>query len=396
MAAALVFAAGLLYSAFSPGVSPTLPRTRLAPAVVQEPGGVPPAVPPEAAPGVPIEAPLRRAPAGSPEAPAGAPGPDLAFAVVLPAGGSPFPTMTVRGSAPYPEGTVLLLTGFRTREELAGGRLVPVQERLSSALSGVKDRKFESPLGWGGPGRYRVTAALAENQPPGVMDWQRRSSPRPGAFEFEGWGDELVGRLGPRLAELDRFQKESLEAVEKIEVLASKESTWIKERRNVDARGADLVLTKEADQALQEAGKLMVRLESSEVRSFYPAAWNELVSTLRSLRGCAQHLQYEAGRFARARSYHSATESILTHRGEPFGFGALRSYVGEASSIAGRELALWIVKELRRTQVRRTPDLGRLLQSFGPHAGVSAVAGRLEQAGVQDLEALEKELRAAP
>jgi hypothetical protein len=65
-----------------------------------------------------------------------------------------------------------------------------------------------------------------------------------------------------------------------------------------------------------------------------------------------------------------------------------------AKGLAGREFALWIVKDFRRGGLR--PELGEAVRKRASHAGLSAFAERLEKVGEgsgEDLDGLEKGIR---
>ena len=393
MAAALLVTAAILYSALlppSPPKPPPVPR-------LQDDVSTAPAPSRNEAP-VPLPAPAvtRAVPSTNPSSPElHARDGDLALSCTLPPPRASNPVLKFEGTAPYPDGTVLVVTVTRIFEQGAGGRLVPGGERAGGGLVEVRGKRLSLAPSWAGPGRYQVTVSLYASQRPELADALKRLPRRTSTFEFDGWGDELARQLGPKLLELDGLARDCADLMARIEKLAAKEATWIKERRNADARGADVILTKEAEEAVKEAGRLKDRLGASDVKSFFPAAHAELFFTVRGIQGSAQHFEYEAGKFARAKSYHSG-EAIKTHRGEAFSFDALKRYLDEAGPLAGREMALWVVKDLRRTGAQLRPDLVDALKTFGAHAGLAPVAERLGKAGLQDLDGLEKEIRSAP
>jgi hypothetical protein len=396
MAAALMLAAALLYSALAPQAkvqpqAPGRPKDDVA-AEATPPRNDPPADPrPALSKVTPQETPP------GPAAPVqAAKNGDMTLACTFPPPRAKNPQMKIEGSAPYPDGAELALTVYRAAEQFAGGRLVAVQERTVGGLARMEGRKFETPLSWSGPGGYLVTVVLAESQRPGLVGPLQRFPRQPATFEFAGWGDELVAQLGPKLQEIDLLARECLDQVERIETLASKESTWIKERKNVDPRGADLVLTKEAEEVLKAASRILARLERSDLTLYFPATLNEMHYTLRAATGNAQHFVYEQGKFAGTKSYHFPGEKVKTHRGDAFDFNALKRYLAEAGPLGGREMSLWLVKDLRRTGGQRRPDITDALKVYGPHPGLAPVADRLGKAALPDLDGLEKEIRSAP
>ena len=387
MAASLIVPAAILYSVLAPqsGVKPETTR-------VPSPG---PGV--EAVPVPPKGTGSEQVTVPSPVPPAPAPGvmakdDVMTLTCALSPARAAVRELSFEGTAPYPDGTEVMVTVIRYHEGYTGSRLITRGVRAAGGRAQVEGRRFRlSPL-WDGPGRYLVNVSIDESQRPGLTEALKRFPRRPSTFEFAGWGDELSGQLGPKLRDLDAVSRECLDMVARIEKLAANESAWVKEKRNVDARGADVILTKEAEEALKETARLMARLEKSDVKGLYPAAHGEMFFTLRTMHGNAQHFTYESGKFAGAKSYHSGGDAIKTHRVEPFNFENLKKYLGEVPSIAGREAALWMVKDLRRGAVRES--YAELLKAEAKHAGLEPLADRLSKAVPEDLEALETEIRA--
>lgn len=387
MAASLIVAAAILYSVLAPqsGVKPETSR------VPSPESGVDAApIPPKGTGSEPVAVPSPIPPA--PAAGVTAKDDVMALTCSLSPARAAVREMRLEGVAPFPDGTEVMVTVIRYHEEFAGGRLITRGVRSAGGRARVDGKRFRlSPL-WDGPGRYAVSVAIDESQRPELVEPLKRFPRRPSTFEFAGWGDELSGQLGPKLRDLDAVSRECLDMVARIEKLAASESAWVKEKRNVDARGADVILTKEAEEALKETARLMERLEKSDVKALFPAAHGEMFFTLRSMHGNAQHFSYESGKFAGARSYHSGGDALKTHRQQPFNFENLKKYLGEVPSIAGRELALWMVRDLRRGAPRES--YAELLKAEAKHAGLEPLADRLSKAAPGELDALETEIRA--
>lgn len=73
------------------------------------------------------------------------------------------------------------------------------------------------------------------------------------------------------------------------------------------------------------------------------------------------------------------------------GSHGFRRYVEQSVPLAGREFALWVIKDLRRagTGGGRT----EALNARASHPGLEAFVERLAKARPEDLETLEKEIR---
>ncbi len=307
------------------------------------------------------------------------------------------PRLTLAGTADLPDGTVLKITLQRQYESLGGGgKLGAVNELAGGGLVEVKGKKFQQQPAVPALGGYSVAVQFLDDyQKPAVKESLKgKMTIRTWQFQFPAWGDDLVPQLGPKLTELVAIATECLEIVKRVEKISGSESSWIKEKKNVDARGADLVLTKEADEVVKDTSKLMARLDRADVKAFYPAAHQELFFTIRNMHGNAQHFNYEAGKFAGAKSYHSGGDALKTHRLEPFNFDNLKKYVENAPRLAGREFALWIVKDLKRTGGLLRQEIVDALRTYGPNPGISFIADRLAKATASELDALETELRA--
>ena len=178
-----------------------------------------------------------------------------------------------------------------------------------------------------------------------------------------------------------------------MEKLTGTESSWVAEKKNVDFRGADVVLTKEAQEVMKDSTKLMNKLERAEGKMLFPASHAEILLTLQTMIGNAQRFDWSNGKFAGAKSYHSPTQPLPSHREEPFNFENSKRYLDEVPNIAGRELGLWIVKDLRRTEGVLRPDITETLKTYQKQPGLDTIWERLSRAQVADLAAFEEELR---
>jgi hypothetical protein len=305
------------------------------------------------------------------------------------------PKLVLSGTTGFPEGTLLKLDITRMFEILASGRLTLVPERGPSVLVEVKGKKYQlvAPIAYSGI--YLVTAHFVDDlQKQSVLDAVKNKVTKTiWQFQFSAWTDDLVGQLGSKMGELGAIAKEATDLIAKVEKLTGKESDWVAERKNVDFRGADVVLTKEAQEVMKEGGKLMMKLERAEGRVLFPAAHAEIQMTLRTMLGNAARFDFQNGKFAGAKNYHSPAQPMPNHRDEPFNFENAKRYLDEVPSIAGREMGLWIVKDLNRTQGVLRPDILDALKTYGKQPGLDGVSDRLSKATLEDLKPLEEELR---
>jgi hypothetical protein len=320
---------------------------------------------------------------------------DVTMTCKVPPARDKSPRLTLNGTANFPEGTVLKMTLTREIEIFAGSRLTASSEMAGGGLVEVKGKKFQYMPIISGPGAFHVLVQFADDfQKPAILESLKgKVTTRLWNFRFSAWGDELIGMLGPKLAELDAIATECLDIVKRVEKQSGSESSWIKERKNVDARGADIILTKEAEEIVKDTSKLMMRLERLDAKALFPATQAELFYSIRTMHGNSLHFAYEAGKFAGAKSYHTGGDKLKTHRNEEFSFENLRKYVEDAVPLAGREMALWIVKDLRRTDGQMRADITEALKLYAQHPGLAGLSDRLAKATKDDLNAFEEEIR---
>jgi len=281
--------------------------------------------------------------------------------------------LDLEGRASLPESTVLSLSLTFLEESWVNGRLEPKRTLVASGLSAVADGRFTFNATARGPGLYEAGLLLS------AVFQNRARAPRTGlpgwAFSVAGWGDELVPRLGPGLREVDALGREALAAIDQFEKAAATEAAWRQDGGAILRRTRDL----------------MERIETSESMRLYPASLGVLFVTLRSLAGAAPFFSWKEGQFDGPRSYHAPEQRMKTYRQEDFTFAHLRRYVTESGVGAGREMALWILKEIRRGGPRGA--LREALEKEAGHPGLAPFADRLGPASLEDLPALEKEIR---
>jgi len=308
------------------------------------------------------------------------------------------PSLGLSGTANLPDNAVLKINLDQEYETFTGTRLASVFQGAGGSLIEVKSKKFQHSILVNTLGCYTISLSLPDEfQRPNIMEMMKgKVTTRSWVFNILAFGDDLVARLGPKLTEMDQISKECVDIATKIEKLATNEGSWIKEKKNEDARGADVVLTKEAQEVIKDANKMMARLDRSDLKQLYPATFNEIYQTLRALIGNAQRFNYEQGKFAGAKNYHFPGKKLEGHRGEEFNFENVKRYFEEAVPLAGREMALWIVKDLKRTDGQMRADIQDALKTYGQHAGLSSVSARLATATAADLKGFEDEIRTAP
>ncbi|MFN3484653.1 MAG: hypothetical protein ACK44W_04120 [Planctomycetota bacterium] len=300
-----------------------------------------------------------------------------------PAARARVPRLRLDGTAPYPDRAVLRMHLARQFEMWAGGRLLPTSIGGSGGFVEVRNRKFVYEPIFEGPGQYLIRVEFnLESQPEPLRESFKKHPPRKDwTFQFAAWGDELAGQIG-KLPEVDQIAAEAQELLRRYEKACVSEASW----------------KAEAKELTKESSRLMAKIEGEkhDLKAVFPASLNQLFYTVRSIRGTSEFFVWENGKFAGGRSYHAENQKIKTHRDEDFTFENLRRYVEEVPSLAGREFALWVVKDLRRTEGKLSSAMQEVLKANAAHAGLAPFAERLEKAAPADLELLEAEIRGAP
>lgn len=284
------------------------------------------------------------------------------------------------GTAPYPDKTVLRIHLNRQAEVWAMGKLELVATGAGGGLVEVHNRKFSFEPAIEGPGGYLVHVDFTEdNQRQSVLEALKGKSGRKRwTFTFPAWNDELAPQLSSRLQDVDGLAGEALEIIRKFEKATVSKLSWEAESKN---------LTK-------ECGALLVRIQRAEAYPLYPAAMSQIHYTIRSIQGTSPYFDWVSGKFAGGKSYHADNQEIKTHRQEKYSFENLKRYVEDAVPVAGRELGLWIVKDLRRTGGTMRNDLTEAIKTHAQHPGLAPFSEILPKAAAADLDGLEKDLRA--
>lgn len=309
------------------------------------------------------------------------PGPELTCECKPPRSRSKRKTFELSGKVDLPDGATLSFMAYRVEESFAGGKLVFGSKIASSGRTHVSRKKFNYVSAIDAPGPLLVYVTLQdEYQSKKVLPIVQESAQvRRWTFNFPAWDDNLVKDLGPKLDEIDRLVTDTLRTVEQFERACESKEGWLREAKRLEREGASM----------------KNKLNRSDVESIYPAAYSQLWYTMRNITGTAPYFVWgEDGKFAGGKSYHAKAEKIETYREEEFTYDNLKRYATEASVLAGREFALWAVKDLRRTGGRLSPDLRRQIEKYKEHPGVAPYAERLLIVTEdKDLEELDRVIR---
>ncbi len=298
-----------------------------------------------------------------------------------PAARSRTPKLRLDGQVPLPEDAILKLNILKQFEVWAGQRIETTTMTTGGGFAEVKGKKFLFEPGIDSPALYQVDVIYAEgNQTVKVaQSLKGKLSSKIWNFKFPGWGDELAKELMPKLLELESLRTDSLELVRKYEKSCVSQQAW----------------NAEAKQINKENATLQAKLERSDARNLYPAAYSQIFFTIRSLQGTSPYFHWENGKFGGGKSYHADNQDIKTHRDEKYDYTNLKRYVEESDVVAGREFCLWVVKDLRRAAGKLSFDLAEALKTHALRPGIAPWAERLQKAVPEDLDPMEKEIRTA-
>jgi hypothetical protein len=291
------------------------------------------------------------------------------------------PLLVLNGSCPLPDGILLSVNLSRSVESLVNG--ATLEQSMLGAGGGtaeIESKKFTYDQSIDGPAKYLATVNLSVEMQDKqhVSEVKKRASKKESwQFEFLVWGDELVTQIGPKLLELQLLIGETRDLVKKFETACLNEQTWI-------ASSKPLV---------EEARKLRMKLETHELRAFYPAAVNNMQRTIQNIQTNAPYYTFQDGKFSGAKDYHADSKKVSTFRNEDFTWDNLKRYIEESMSCSGREFCLWIVKDLRRTAGQMRPEILEALKQQKATPGVDVFVDRLQKATISDLDPLEVEIR---
>lgn len=308
---------------------------------------------------------------------------EMALAAKVPNPKAKRPLLQCDGQVPLPDMSVLFVSVARSYEVWTGGRLEPAQAGAGGLMAQVRDKKFTLGNPIDGPGLFDVRVDFREElQNPKIMEFHKKSpvQPRTWSFKFSAWNDELVQALVSHLQELDSLAQEAGEMVKKFEQACAKEEVWKATAKEITA----------------ENSKLLKRCEQSGLKALYPAALTQIHYSVRNLQGNSPYFSFDAGKFAGATSYHADNQKLKTFREEDFTFENFKRYCQEASGVAGREFALWIVKDFRRNNNQLSPDAAEAVKQMKQHPGVAEVVDRLlALKTAEEAAMLDKEIRAS-
>ncbi len=292
------------------------------------------------------------------------------------------PAIRLEGKAPtLPPRARLKIYLMRIEERAIAQHLSTAGSVFHSQILEVdRNRKIIYSCNGVNPGYYRAVVELAaEHQGLRSQEELKKAGtamPQTWTFDYAAWGDDVAGRLGDALRELDTLINEATTLVGAFAECSANRVLWEANARRLDAA----------------SDKLSRDIQNSEAMRLYPAATSNVNAVVDAARSNAQYFTFAAdGKFDKIVDYHSSGKPTMFDKKE-FGWDVLRESLEEASEIGGREMALWVVKDTRRNEGRLTDALVRAVKEQAGHPGVSKYVNRLQEGGDR-LEELEKLIR---
>lgn len=281
-----------------------------------------------------------------------------------------------------PDGTTLTLRISRLEERFKAGALKAEEHPAGSSLGFVKDGVFAWSGPAGGPGSYRATAELlADLQKLKVIQALKERNaalPQKWSFEFEAWGDDMAGQLARALEEFDRLEAKAEALVQRGAQASASREEW---------RAAVPKLTEDI-RALEE------QLGGCASKRFFTAAGQRLSAAVGLLFGAMRMARFDrgTGKLVGFFNMENPQDPVVKFEDEPLSWESLRKKLQDMKETAGREFALWALKDMRRTGGRPSPALQAALQAAASHPGLAPFADRLAKGSPP--KELEAEIRA--
>ena len=278
------------------------------------------------------------------------------------------------GKAVFPDGVVLKATLYRAEERLAEGGLAPELSEIAAEVATVEGRRVAFTMAIKDPGQYRMVVELREDlQEPDLVRGITNTLGGKWTFDQAVWGDDFAAPLGSKLRDFDAQVDASLSMIRRFAQATASMQAW-----------------KEAYPALdKELGVFLKKFDQSPLERVYPAAVQELRLSMRNLKGNAEAMEFGEDGSCKGSIDYRTKKPTKTIHGQDFTFEAILKDVEATRAAAGREFALWLIKDSRRSGAR--PELTSLLRSEAKHAGVAPYVDALD--GFKEADGVEKQIR---
>lgn len=277
--------------------------------------------------------------------------------------------LQVEWKAPFlPDGTSLTVQLARLEERFRGGVLepqeIPYGGGLGHAKGGVIFWKGPIP----GPGSFRATLTLLADLQGGRALQALKDTgvtlPQKWRSDFDALGDDLAARLEPALREFDGLAARTTTLLQRCAEASASRQAWREKVRTVE---------EDARQLMEEVGR-------SPAGGIFTAAMARLTAGTDVIFAATRCVRFgHDGKLQGFLIFENPQDPLLRFEGEPFGWETHLRKIGDIKETAGREFALWALRDLRRTGGRPSAALAAALRAQAAHTGLAPFVEKLLQ-----------------
>jgi hypothetical protein len=278
------------------------------------------------------------------------------------------------GKAVFPDGTVLKGTLYLVEERLVERALSPELAEIEGQVATVEGRRVAFTLAVKNPGLYRLVVELREDlQEPDLARSITSSLPGKWSFDHAVWGDDYAVRLGSKLGDFDLQVETSVALIRRFLQASASGQAWKEHYPLLD----------------KDLGAFLKKFDQTALEGVFPASVLELRCTMRNLKGNAEAMVFAEDGSCKGSIDYRTQKPTKTIHSQDFTLEAILKDLEAVRAAAGREFALWLIKDFRRAAAR--PELTSLLRAEAKHPGVAPYVEALD--GFKDADGVEKQIR---
>jgi len=261
----------------------------------------------------------------------------------------PDPTSNLRLElGPFKSRDIILMSLFGIREAVDEKALTPRAKLLDTRVVEVQTDQLNLEQGHARPGFYQLKVRDGKSE----KIWD---------FAFSLRASDLLGQCESALVEVDQFIERARDISIRLTAASQRRITWEQSQARMRKELREFVYVCKEQKALDT----------------YSAASSFVIGLLEKLEADTKHFRFSG-------------EGELE---EPKGYASrLERQIHYASDIEGRELCLWILKQVRFDS-SKVSEVARILKQNGRRPGVAPFASRLLSLATEDVLSLEKDIR---
>jgi len=226
------------------------------------------------------------------------------------------------GKALFPDGIVLKGTLYRSEERIVDGHLAPELTELGNDVATVEGKRIAFTLAVKDSGLYRLVVELKENlQEPDLLASIKKPVAGKWSFEQAVWGDEYIGALGTKLRDFDLQADAAIDLIRKFASASATNKGWKEHFPTLD----------------KETTQLLKKLDQSGLDRICPAAFSELRSTIRNVKGNADAMEFAEDGTSKGSIDYRTKKPTKTIHSEDFNFDTVMKDVEASKRAAGGE-----------------------------------------------------------